>query len=147
MPSKSAEKSVHPVWIALVCLVLAGLAPAAAPGTKTITLQDLMKFRAIQTPTLSDNGTAVAYALQPDRGDGEAVVHALSTGKTIRVPRGGQPAISKNSRWAAMPVKIAFAGSGYAIFLPDVVFEVGHPGMSMVKCLVPSGTAAPRVEV
>jgi len=111
MTSKSAGKSVHPVLIALVCLVLAGLAPAAAPGTKTITLQDLMKFRAVQTPTLSENGTVVAYALQPDRGDGEAVAHVLSSGKTIQVPRGGQPVISKNSRWTAMPVKIAFADS------------------------------------
>ncbi len=31
-----------------------------------------------------------------------------------------------------------YAGAGYAIFLPDVVFTVGHPGQSFVKCLVPA---------
>ncbi|MBN1939179.1 MAG: prolyl oligopeptidase family serine peptidase [Candidatus Aminicenantes bacterium] len=30
-----------------------------------------------------------------------------------------------------------WAGHGYAVFLPDVKFEVGRPGMSAVKCLVP----------
>ncbi len=111
MPSTSTRRMVHGFWVACALLVLAGLSPAAAPGTKTITFQDLMKFRALQTPALSENGTVVAYALQPDRGDGEAVIHELATGKIIRVPRGGQPVLSKDSRWTAMAVKIAFADS------------------------------------
>ncbi len=111
MRSTSSHRSVQVALVACAWLILAGIVPAAPPGTKTITFQDLMKFRAIQTPALSENGTVVAYALQPDRGDGEAVVHALATGRTVRVPRGGQPVISKNSRWTAMPVKVAFADS------------------------------------
>ncbi len=61
-------------------------AAPAAPGTKTITFQDLMKFRAIGAPVISEDGTVVAYGLQPDRGDGEGVVHALATNRTIRGP-------------------------------------------------------------
>ncbi len=30
-----------------------------------------------------------------------------------------------------------YAGHGYAVFLPDIRFEVGRPGLSAVKCLVP----------
>ncbi len=30
-----------------------------------------------------------------------------------------------------------YAGAGYAVFLPDIVFTIGHPGQSMLKCLVP----------
>jgi len=30
-----------------------------------------------------------------------------------------------------------FASHGYAVFLPDVRFEIGEPGMSAVRCLVP----------
>ncbi len=30
-----------------------------------------------------------------------------------------------------------YAGAGYAIFLPDVVFETGRPGLSALKCVVP----------
>ena len=87
--------------------------PAAPPtaGTKTITFQDLMKFRAIGGPVISEDGTVVAYGLQPDRGDGEGVVHALATNRTIRVPLGGSPVISKNGRFVAMVVKVAFADS------------------------------------
>jgi dipeptidyl aminopeptidase/acylaminoacyl peptidase len=30
-----------------------------------------------------------------------------------------------------------YAGNGYAIFLPDIVYETGRPGLSAVKCLIP----------
>jgi dipeptidyl aminopeptidase/acylaminoacyl peptidase len=30
-----------------------------------------------------------------------------------------------------------YAGNGYAIFLPDIVYETGRPGLSALKCLVP----------
>jgi len=30
-----------------------------------------------------------------------------------------------------------YTSAGYAIFLPDVVFDIGHPGYSATKCLVP----------
>ena len=30
-----------------------------------------------------------------------------------------------------------YASNGYAIFLPDIRFEVGHPGFASTKCLVP----------
>ncbi|RPJ76287.1 MAG: hypothetical protein EHM24_02565, partial [Acidobacteria bacterium] len=82
------------LWVA----VLAAAQAVAAPGTKTITFQDLMRFRAIQAPVVSDDGTVVAYGLQPDRGDGEGVVHVIASGKIYRVPRGGAPVISKTGR-------------------------------------------------
>ena len=30
-----------------------------------------------------------------------------------------------------------YAGNGYAVFLPDIVYETGRPGLSALKCLVP----------
>jgi dipeptidyl aminopeptidase/acylaminoacyl peptidase len=30
-----------------------------------------------------------------------------------------------------------YASNGYAVFLPDIRFEIGRPGLSAVKCLVP----------
>ncbi|RPI20377.1 MAG: S9 family peptidase, partial [Actinobacteria bacterium] len=30
-----------------------------------------------------------------------------------------------------------YAGAGYAVFLPDIVFEPGRPGPSMLRCLLP----------
>jgi len=93
----------------LIALCLVAAAAAAAPGTKTITFQDLMRFRAIQAPVVSEDGSVVAYALQPDRGDGEGVVHVLATGKVYRVPRGGSPVIAKTGRYVGMTVKLSFA--------------------------------------
>ena len=93
------------LWLALLAAAAAG----AAPGTRTITFQDLMKFRAIQAPVVSDDGKVVAYALQPDRGDGEGVVHVLASGKAYRVPRGGSPIIASGSRHVGLVVKLAFA--------------------------------------
>lgn len=44
-----------------------------------------------------------------------------------------------------------YTGHGYAVFLPDIRFEIGRPGLSAVKCLVPGvqkliemGVADPR---
>jgi dipeptidyl aminopeptidase/acylaminoacyl peptidase len=96
--------------VALLLLVPAAFV-IAAPGTKTLTFQDLMRFRAIEKPVVSDDGTVVAYGLQPDRGDGEAVIHIPATGRVVRVPLGSSPVIAKNGRWAAMVVKPSFVAS------------------------------------
>ncbi|HEY3383745.1 MAG TPA: prolyl oligopeptidase family serine peptidase [Vicinamibacterales bacterium] len=126
MPSirTRARKGVIPLgglWLVLV----AALA-AAAPGTKTITFQDLMKFRAIEKPVISDDGKVLAYGLQPDRGDGEAIVQALAGGKVVKVPLGGSPVISKNGRWVALVVKPSFAASEKA------GKDKPKPGMALV---------------
>jgi dipeptidyl aminopeptidase/acylaminoacyl peptidase len=92
-----------------LALVLAAAFAAAAPGTKAITFADLMKFRAIGGPVISDDGGVVAYGLQPDRGDGEAVVHALGTGRVTKVPLGGSPVVSKDGRFVALVLKVPFA--------------------------------------
>ncbi len=42
------------------------------------------------------------------------------------------------------PSFAVYAGAGYAIFLPDIVFTVGHPGQSMLRCLVPGRAEARR---
>jgi hypothetical protein len=84
------------------CLLLSVALALGAPGTKTLTFQDLMKFRAIERPVIADDGGVVAYGLQPDRGDGEGVVHVLADGRTIKVPLGGSPVISKNGKFVAM---------------------------------------------
>ena len=106
MPATRARRLAS---ITALCVLLAVVIASAAPGTKTITFADLMKFRAIGGTTISDDGTVVAYGLQPGRGDGEAVVHALPTGRTVKVPLGAAPVISKDARFVAMVLKVPFA--------------------------------------
>jgi dipeptidyl aminopeptidase/acylaminoacyl peptidase len=116
---------VRIAWLACISLILAVAAAAAGP-TRPLTFHDLMKFRAIERPVLSEDGTVVAYATQPDRGDGEGLVHHLASGRVFKVERGGQPAISKDSRWVAMTTKVPFAAAD------KPAKERPKPGMALV---------------
>ncbi len=128
------------VSITALCLLLAVALASAAPGTKTITFADLMKFRAIGGTTISDDGKVVAYGLQPDRGDGEAVVHALATGKLVRVPLGASPVISKDGRFVAMVLKVPFALS------EKTGKDKPKPGMALVDVAAGTVTRFENVE-
>ncbi|NQT79762.1 MAG: S9 family peptidase [Candidatus Aminicenantes bacterium] len=76
-----------------------------AAEKKPLTFQDVMKFKEIRNPVISENGLWITYTAQPDRGDGEVIIHSIKKGKVFTVKRGSNPVISKNSRWVAMIVK------------------------------------------
>ncbi|MFC2169872.1 alpha/beta hydrolase family protein [Acidobacteriota bacterium] len=71
---------------------------------KTLTLLDVMKFKTIQDPVISENGNFLAYTIQPDRGDGEVKIHDVRSGKAFTIERGASPALSKDSLWVATVV-------------------------------------------
>lgn len=84
-------------------LVLAG--PALfGQAKKPLTFTDMMKFRHLQNPVISEDGRWVAFASQPDRGDGEGMAVQVGTGETRAVARGSRPALSSDGRWAAFAV-------------------------------------------
>ena len=60
---------------------------------KALTQADWDRWRAIQNPTLSNDGKWAAYTLSPQVGDGEFVVRATSGTTEYRVPVGfiGRP--------------------------------------------------------
>ena len=91
------------IILLLGTLLLCGSAVAAEK--KVLTLQDIMKFREIHDPLISEDGEWIAYSAQPDRGDGEVKIHSIKDGRVYTVDRGEMPVISKNSRWVAMAVK------------------------------------------
>ena len=93
------------VFLILLLVVFIVGTTAEDQQKKPLTFQDVMKFKAIQNPVLSEDGLWIAYGTQPDRGDGETNIHALKSGKVFTVERGANPVISKNSRWVAMVVK------------------------------------------
>jgi len=72
---------------------------------KVLTFQDIMKFKEIHDPVISEDGLWLAYHAQPDRGNGEVIVHGLKKGQKIVVERGDRPQISKDSKWVAMSVR------------------------------------------
>ena len=73
-------------------------------GDRPLTFEDLMKFRQIRNASISEDGTWVAYALVPDRGDGEAVVRSTMTEEIFRIERGSKPLISADGRWVAAAI-------------------------------------------
>lgn len=72
---------------------------------KTLTFHDIMKFKEIHNSVISEDGLWIAYNAQPDRGDGEAIIHGLKKGEVFTVERGDSPVFSKDSCWVAMAVK------------------------------------------
>ncbi|UCE21570.1 MAG: hypothetical protein JSV46_04965, partial [Candidatus Aminicenantes bacterium] len=78
---------------------------AAAEQKKPLTVQDMMKFKHIRNPVISEDGGWIAYGTQPDRGDGDARIHSLKANKVYTVERGSRPVISKDSGWVAMIVR------------------------------------------
>ena len=77
----------------------------AVAQKKPLTFTDIMKFKQIESPVISEDGNWVAYGTQPDRGDGEVRVHSLGSKKVYTVARGSKPVFSKDARWVVMSVK------------------------------------------
>lgn len=97
-------------------------APTAAPATtpvatapaRELSLQDLLSWKSIRSPQLSNDGRWMAYLLAPNEGDAQGVVRGTAAGAgEVRVAVGSPPAgmgaqgavaISGNSRWAAFMI-------------------------------------------
>jgi len=95
--------------LGLFCFLILGIALfSQAQETvekKAMTMQDVMRFKHIRRPVISEDGAWLAFGLQPDRGDGEVRIRELNGGKTVVVPRGADPVISKDARWVGAVVK------------------------------------------
>jgi len=88
-----------------VCLVSVLVATfVVEAGDRSLSFEDLMKFRQIHGATISEDGQWVAYALVPDRGDGEAVVRSTTSGHEFRIERGSEPVFSADGLWVAASV-------------------------------------------
>jgi dipeptidyl aminopeptidase/acylaminoacyl peptidase len=99
------RKAISRGVLVLVALLLCAGPLVFGQGKKALTFADMMKFRALQNAVISPDGLWVAFASQPDRGDGEGLAVQSRTGKTYSVERGSRPVLSGNNRWAAFAVK------------------------------------------
>jgi dipeptidyl aminopeptidase/acylaminoacyl peptidase len=93
---------------------------AMAEGGKPLGLADILAWKRIQAPVVSNDGKWFAYQLTPTEGELTVVIRSLADGKETRVaageipaaPRGvGPPAagpaairFSEDSKWVAFPV-------------------------------------------
>ncbi len=92
-----------------LCLLCVGVLVFGFSGEvqpkKALTYKDMMQFKHIQNPVISEDGAFLAYDLQPDRGDGEVRIHDIRSGKVFTIDHGSDPKISKDSRWVAVLLK------------------------------------------
>jgi dipeptidyl aminopeptidase/acylaminoacyl peptidase len=98
------SRFLQPRCLAAVVVAILSSVAVLHAGDRPLTFEDLMKFRQIQDPSISEDGAWVAFALVPDRGDGEAVVRSTTTETHYRIERGEGPVISADGLWVAAAI-------------------------------------------
>jgi len=98
MTRKPCLRFILPAAIVL-SLVLATAAQALEK--KALTYQDIMRFKEIRTPVISQDGLWTAFGLEPGRSDGVVVVRNVKDGTRYTIARGSRPVISGDAGWAA----------------------------------------------
>ncbi|MEX0982951.1 MAG: hypothetical protein WDZ47_12790 [Bacteroidales bacterium] len=86
----------------MVVLTLVLLSPNVQSQEKrALELTDIMQFRQIGSPAISDNGNWVAHASVPDRGDPDVLVYSTDGEISFTIPLGDKPVISSDEQWVA----------------------------------------------
>ena len=89
------------------------LSAADAPTPRPLTIPDMVAWKRIVSPSVSQNGVWFAYRLVPSEGDGEVVVRNLDTGAEQRFPIGDPSAAAPAPNAAApAPAPLAAAPAG-----------------------------------
>jgi len=113
--------------LAALILMLSCSMAAAATAKKELTFAEVMKFRQLRDPVVSADGAWLAYAAQPDRGDGEGFVQSVKEERSFRIERGANPVFSRDSRWAALTI------TPRALELEKAGKEKPRQGMALVR--------------
>ncbi|UCH93146.1 MAG: prolyl oligopeptidase family serine peptidase [Candidatus Aminicenantes bacterium] len=93
------------IFLLVLVTALVSISGRLLAEKKPLSFQDMMKFKSIQNPVISERGDWVVYSTNPDRGNGEAIAYSVNTGKTFTIPRGAKPVITKDSRWVAAVIQ------------------------------------------
>ena len=78
-------------------------------GQEPLTLEDIMKFRNINAPAISDSGDWLHYQIKPDRGDTEYIFRSTRNGGRYVVPHGQKGKVSAKANWGATMVTLPAA--------------------------------------
>jgi dipeptidyl aminopeptidase/acylaminoacyl peptidase len=68
---------------------------------RPLELTDIMQFRQIGSPAISDNGSWVVHAAVPDRGDPDVLVCSTDGKTSFTIPLADKPLISPDEQWVA----------------------------------------------
>ena len=107
---RTALVAVGPLLVLLACLAWQSPRVAAAPqaGAKpALTIADVVDWKTLNGPIVSDDGKWLAYRVSPTEGDSEVVVRQLQGDKEFRFGcgdtgrLGGDLAFSEDGKWVA----------------------------------------------
>lgn len=70
-----------------------------AQEKKKLDVTDLMKFRQIESPSISNDGKWIVYTASPDRGDPEVYVYSSDGKKKYILPGSERPEIANDGNW------------------------------------------------
>ncbi len=107
MIMNSLKLTVRISFFSLIVLLF-GLKLSADEDKKAMTIKDVMKFRSIQSKTISNDGEWVGYHTEPDRGDPKAFVQsAVDSTKDLKYEfeRGVRPTFTNDASYAAVTIR------------------------------------------
>jgi len=88
----------------IICsaLFLSSFFVVEAQQGRAMELEDIMKFRHSESPSISDDGRWVTHVAAPDRGDPDVYVYATNGRKQYHIAGADKPVISRDGNWVAM---------------------------------------------
>ncbi len=90
-----------PKLLLVILMALTALQYTSSQEKKALTVTDLMKFRQVESPSISRDGKWVAHTARPDRGDPEVLVYSTRGEASYAIPLGEKPVLSNDGNWVA----------------------------------------------
>lgn len=78
-----------------------GVPAEGRDGKRALSLEDMMRFRQIQSPTISEDGAWIVFEERPDRGDGDVRVVSTTAELMVTLARGTGARFSRDARFVA----------------------------------------------
>ncbi|PWV49805.1 prolyl oligopeptidase family protein [Chitinophaga sp. S165] len=82
---------------------------AQQPAKKPLDHSVYDSWQSIGSKAISNNGQWIVYTVTPQEGDASLVIYNSKNGQRLEVPRGSNPVITEDSRYAIFAIKPPFA--------------------------------------
>jgi len=127
-------------------LILTAILAAAPPDKKPLTHDVYDRWQKVSGETITNNGTWVAYVIEPQEGDSRLVLLNLHTGSTDTIARGTGPKFTEDSRFAAFVIKPFFAEVKKAKIAKKKSYDLPKDTLGIVTLGVDSVVRIPGVK-
>lgn len=87
-------------------IILLFLTVGISFAKKAITFEDIMKFKNLTSPNLTDNGSWLTYRLDKQRGNNIYVLQSLESDKKIEIEKGNYSQYSQDTKWFAVKTDV-----------------------------------------